>query len=267
MLTGVLAYEPRQWIARESERSGLGCKIVEFDSEKALNEALLRGDIRVALRLLSGLPVSPQDSVVIAALSERLYPAGGLLFLEKNGSGARVLGAESEAGVWVSDPNVAAQLLEIAPKLRLLTAPRPSTFEQLAAELHAGRCDAAFIAQWEWELGKSHAEGLGIIALHPLEVVPPPGQGVLAWQTHRDDLGARERLRTIHRRDTAALTNVERSIARALGSGVCAYCERDGQGFYHAFAAANTRTSLKRARASQSTYAGLAERLIASLAA
>ncbi|MFN4080403.1 MAG: hypothetical protein ACK4NS_05850 [Saprospiraceae bacterium] len=267
MLIGVLADEPQSWIAREIERTDLGGHVVRFNSAQDLDEALLQGDVSAAVRLLSALPVTQPDGIVIAALSERRYPSGALLVSEKNERGARILDAASAASVWVSDPLVSAQLRQIAPALRLLSGPRPE-IDQTAEAIRSGRCEAAYIAEWEWELSEKRTEGLKVITLHPLEVTPRPGQGVLAWQTHRDNITLRERLQVAHRSDAAALTNVERRLARAFdGRPVCAFCVRDAQGYYHAFAALADDGILKRAKASQSTHVGLAERLFASLSA
>ena len=265
MCIGVLNGEPQAWVAREIERAGLSGQGVKFDSAQDLDKALLQGEVSAAVRLLSALPVEQPEGVVIAALSERRYPSGALLVSEKNELGARVLGAESAASVWVSDPLVSAQLREIAPALRLLSDPRPQ-IDQIADAIYSGQCEAAYIAEWEWELSEKRAEGLKVITLHPLEVTPRPGQGVLAWQTHRDNISLRERLRVAHCGDTSALTNVERRLVRAFeGSPVCAFCLRDAQGYYHAFAALAYDGILKRAKASQSTHVGLAEKIVASL--
>ena len=110
---------------------------------------------------------------------------------------------------------------------------------------------------------------LRVVELNPREFVPAPAQGVLAWQTLRDDIPTRTILQKIHHPDISARTNVERRVLQLLDGGcqlpLGVHCELDAAGNYHAFAACFLDGQMRRARLSSSTRAGMAEKLVADL--
>ena len=110
---------------------------------------------------------------------------------------------------------------------------------------------------------KLDVNDLTSIKLHPREFVPAPAQGVLAYQTRRDDINMRKIIAQISKREVAQRTNVERKVLQMMDGGchlpLGVYCETDSNGYYHVYAAKGTDQGLKRVNESSSTYVGLAE--------
>ena len=76
--------------------------------------------------------------------------------------------------------------------------------------------------------------------IHPAEITPPAANGILALVVRKEDTTSRTEALTWHNKDTATLSNVERSILKyAIENGceAAVYTERDAQGRYHLFLA------------------------------
>jgi hydroxymethylbilane synthase len=105
--------------------------------------------------------------------------------------------------------------------------------------------------------------------LNPREFVPAPAQGVLAWQTHRDDLPTRRILKQLHHPEISAVTNIERRVLQLMDGGcqlpLGVHATRDDAGNYHVFAACEIAGELRQAQISQSTSFGLAEKIVEQL--
>jgi hypothetical protein len=135
--------------------------------------------------------------------------------------------------------------------------------------LRSGRCDALLVAAADVKWGQLDTSGLEVLAFDPGELVPAPGQGVLAWQCLRDDMATRLLLQKIHHSAVATATNVERQALRLLechslnSAGI--HCRRDVQGHYHVSAACQKGDTLQRTRLSSCTHMGLAEAVAAAL--
>jgi hydroxymethylbilane synthase len=135
--------------------------------------------------------------------------------------------------------------------------------------LRKGAYDAVLVSAAAIHHQNLEVSGLEVLELNPREFVPRPAQGVLAWQTHRDDLPARRILKPLHHPDVTACTNVERRVLQLLGDAgqpsLGVFVERDATGNFHAFAAGEIAGAFRRVRLSQSTNFELAERLVERL--
>ncbi|MBK9336756.1 MAG: hypothetical protein IPM98_09240 [Lewinellaceae bacterium] len=135
--------------------------------------------------------------------------------------------------------------------------------------LQDGAYDAVLLSAADINQRNLDLSGLEVSELNPREFVPRPAQGVLAWQTHRDDLSTRRILKQLHHPNVSACTNVERRVLHLLGGdahlllGVLVEC--DAGGVFHAFAACAREGRLRRTRLSQSTRIELAEQVVKSL--
>ena len=73
-----------------------------------------------------------------------------------------------------------------------------------------------------------------------MEITPPAANGILALVTRKEDTASRTEALAWHNKDTAVLSNVERSILKyAIENGceAAVYTEQDQQGRFHLFLA------------------------------
>ncbi|HNG90689.1 MAG TPA: hydroxymethylbilane synthase, partial [Saprospiraceae bacterium] len=183
--------------------------------------------------------------------------------------GGQIFRLKTGATVGSSAARRKAQLADYRPDLVLkdIRGNVPTRLQRL----RDGDFDAIFLAAAGLNRLGVDLSGLERIELHPREFVPAPAQGVLAWQTHRDDTPTRLLLRRLHHPEVSAVTNVERRVLQLLDGGcqlpLGVYCERDAAGHFHAHAACMIGTEMRRVRVSSSTSFDLAETVVQRLKA
>lgn len=231
---------------------------------KEIEDALLRGDIDLAVHSMKDLPTSQPEGLVITAVSYRDNPSDLLLIRPEAWADQALLKLKPNAVVGTSANRRKAQLTAFRPDVQLkdIRGNVPTRLEKL----RAGDFDAIFLAAaGVGRLGLDTSD-LKVLELPAREFVPAPAQGVLAWQTNRNDTATRLLLKKIHHPEISSCTNVERRVLQLMDGGcqlpLGAYCERDASGNYHAFAACEIDGTLRRARISSSTSFGLAEKLV-----
>ncbi len=178
---------------------------------KELEEALLAGEIDLAVHSLKDLPTEQHTRLRLGALLARedardaLVSRGGVC-LDDLPSGARV---------GTSSLRRRSQLLARRPDLAVeeLRGNVPTRLKRL----EEGRFDAIVVA----------AAGLRRLGLseHVTELIdesvmlPAPGQGVVAIEIRADDAATAEAVRPIHDATAAAEATAERALLAALGGG------------------------------------------------
>ncbi|MDX2134003.1 MAG: hydroxymethylbilane synthase [Saprospiraceae bacterium] len=234
---------------------------------KEIEEALLLGEVHVAVHSMKDLSTQQPEGLVVAAVSYREDPSDRLLVRPEAYDPSQPFRLCTGAVVGTSAARRKAQILDFRPDVRVkdLRGNVPTRVDKL----RAGDYDAIFLAGAGLERLQLDVSDLQVLHLQPREFVPAPAQGVLAWQTHRDDMATRRLFSRLHHPLVAACTNVERSLLRLLDGGcqlpLGAFCERDANGHYHAWAACVVDNQMRRARVSQTTHEGMAERLLAQL--
>lgn len=234
---------------------------------KEIEDALLQGEVHVAVHSMKDLSTQQPEGLVISAVSYREDPSDRLLIRHEAFDPSRPFRLRAGAVVGTSAARRKAQLLDFRPDLsvRDLRGNVPTRVNKL----RAGEYDAIFLATAGLERLQLDLSDLKAVPLHPHEFVPAPAQGVLAWQTHMDDLDTRRVFQKLHHHEVAACTNVERRLLRMFDGGCQlpfgAFCERDSNGHYHASAACLIEQQMRRVRVSQTISEGLAERLHAQL--
>ena len=231
---------------------------------KEIEDALLRGDIDLAVHSMKDLPTSPPEGLVITAVSYRDNPADWLIIRKEAVDTTQVFKMKQGAVVGTSANRRKAQLIDFRPDVQLkdIRGNVPTRLEKL----RSGDFDAIFLAAAGVSRLALDLTDFLLVELNPREFVPAPAQGVLAWQTNRDDTATRLILRRLHHSEISACTNVERKVLQLMSGGcqlpLGVHCERDAAGNYHAFAACEVGGAMRRARVSSSTSAGVAEQLI-----
>lgn len=185
-----------------------------------ITDALVRGEVDLAVHSAKDLPSDDPDGVVVAAVPERGLPYDLLVTREPE------LGAGASVGT--SSLRRRAQILRIHPKVEVRDL--RGNVDTRLRRLAEGRVDALVLAA-------AGLARLGMVPEHarPLPVedmVPAPGQGALAVQARRDDPAA-EAVADLDHQPSRAAFEAERRVVTLLGGGcrlpLGAYAEsRDG---------------------------------------
>lgn len=236
---------------------------------KEIEEALLRGDVDMAVHSMKDMPTSSPEGLVLTAVSYREDPADWLLVRKESKDEGQLFQLKKDPIVGTSSARRKAQILSLRPDAQLkdIRGNVPTRVDKLLqGEFDAIMLAAAGLSRLELDLSKVH-----LIKFDPREFIPAPAQGVLAYQTCADDQVMRRILKHLHHPDVSAVTNVERRILQLMEGGcqmpLGIYCEQDKAGNYHVWAAkaAAWNAPVKRVRLSSSTSYLLAEKVAEEL--
>ncbi len=236
---------------------------------KEIEDALLRGDVDMAVHSMKDLPTSPPPGLCTAAVSYRADPADKLIIRKEVTVGSELLKLPPSAIVGTSSARRKALLLDFRADLSIkdIRGNVPTRIDKL----RQGQFDGIVMAAAGLERLELDLSEFVVVALNPKEFVPAPAQGVLAFQCGEADLPMRRLLQKLHHPEVAACTNVERKVLQMMGGGchmpLGVYCHSDAIGNYHAWAAKAEEwdSPLKRMRLSSSTTFGMAEKILEGL--
>jgi hydroxymethylbilane synthase len=181
----------------------------------ALRDALLRGDVDVAVHSLKDLPTAPHDGITLAAVPLREDPRDVVVARDGLTLGELPAGARVGTG----SPRRAAQLLALG--LGFDVAGIRGNVDTRIRKVGDGEYDAVVLAR----AGVARLGRLDEVTevLDPLQMLPAPGQGALAVECRTSDTdlvsevqGALDDLRS-----RAAVT-AERAVLAALEAGCSA---------------------------------------------
>ena len=236
---------------------------------KELEDALLNGEIDMAVHSMKDLPTSQPSGLKIAAVSYRDLPEDWLIIRKEAEELGQVLKLKENPVIGSSSARRKAQILSIREDAQIkdIRGNVPTRLNKL----RTGDYDAILLAGAGLNRLKIDLNEFTVLKFSPKEFVPAPAQGVLALQIREEDKLLHKTLRQIHRSDVVECTNVERKVLQLFDGGchlpLGVYCERDVQGNYHVWAAQADAwdAELKRVQLSSSTRAGLAERVFKAL--
>ena len=236
-----LARAQTGWLVRQLEAAGVACETVVVRTEgdrsatplvqlagetggtgiftSALRDALLVGDIDLAVHSAKDLPTAPAAGIATAAMPEREDPADVLVAVD----GADLAGLPPGARVGTGSPRRAAQLRAVRPDVDVVEV-RGNVDTRLGMVGHG--LDAVVLAAAGLaRLGRSR---VGVRLAFDV-MLPAPGQGALAVEAREDDVpggadgigGAAwaDAVRAIDHRDTRASVCAERAILATLEAG------------------------------------------------
>jgi hydroxymethylbilane synthase len=180
----------------------------------ALREALLRGDVDLAVHSYKDLPTAPADGLVIAAVPPREDARDVLIARDGLTLGELPAGARVGTG----SPRRTAQLLALG--LGLDIVPIRGNVDTRIGKVHRGELDAVVLAR----AGLARLDRLDEVTevIDPLQVLPAPAQGALAVECRADDHEVIELLRALDHPDTRTAVAAERSLLAALEAGCTA---------------------------------------------
>lgn len=236
---------------------------------KEIEEALLSKEIDLAVHSMKDLPTESPDGLVIAGVSYRENPADWLLIRKDKADTSKIYKLSAEAIVGTSSARRKAILKDIRPDIKLkdIRGNVPTRIQKL----RQGQFDAIILAAAGLTRLALELSDLEIIKLNTKEFIPAPAQGVLAYQTRKEDVETRKIIKKIHQPKVASVTNIERKVLNLLGGGchmpLGVYCEQDAMENYHVWAAKAEKwdSPLKRIQLSSSTNFELAEQVVAAL--
>jgi hydroxymethylbilane synthase len=179
-----------------------------------LRDALLAGDIDVAVHSYKDLPTAPAAGIVIAAVPVREDPRDVLVARDGLVLGELPVGARVGTG----SPRRAAQLRALGLGLEVI-AIRGNVDTRLA-KVSSGEFDAVVLALAGLRrLGRT--DEITEI-LDPIQVLPAPAQGALAIECRADDQATIEVLAAIDHADSRVVVAAERALLAALEAGCSA---------------------------------------------
>ncbi|MDZ5622701.1 hydroxymethylbilane synthase [Nocardioides bizhenqiangii] len=145
----------------------------------ALRDALLAGEVDLAVHSLKDLPTYPEPGVVIAAIPPREDPRD--VVVARDGLTLGELPAGSVVGT--GSPRRAAQINALGLGLDVVGI--RGNVDTRIGKVRAGECDAVVLAR----AGLARIGRLDEVSevLDPLQMLPAPGQGALAVECRSDD--------------------------------------------------------------------------------
>lgn len=180
----------------------------------ALREALLAGEIDVAVHSFKDLPTAPAEGIVIAAVPLRVDPRDALVARDGLTLGELLPGARVGTG----SPRRAAQLNALGLGLQIVEI--RGNVDTRLGKVASGELDAVVLALAGLRrLGRDH-EVTEI--LDPIQVLPAPAQGALAIECRAADEDVRELLFALEHADTRTAVTAERALLAALEAGCSA---------------------------------------------
>jgi hydroxymethylbilane synthase len=187
---------------------------------KQLEEALLSGEIDLAVHSLKDLPVETPAGLVLAAILPRA-PINDLLISRHSGG---LAGLPSGSVIGTSSPRRALLLKDRRPDLRMVPI-RGNVPTRLSKVASSGDYDATLLAAagllrlgHDLSTGTLVVEGLPL-SLEALDwILPAPGQGAIAVETRTGDRAV-ELLQALHDPVTSRCVEAERLVLKHLGGG------------------------------------------------
>ncbi len=181
---------------------------------REIEQALLRGEIDLAVHSLKDLPTELPEGLVLGAVTEREDVRD--VYLPRPGTAARRLGdLPPGASVATGSLRRRCQLLHHRPDLSVIDV--RGNVNTRYAKLEASSWDGMVLAQagvvrlgWSERIGES---------IDPLVMLPAVGQGALGIEVRAGDERILARLAGVHHSPTAAATTAERALLHTLEGG------------------------------------------------
>jgi len=180
----------------------------------ALREALLGGEVNLAVHSLKDLPTGPAAGIALAAVPPRDDPRDALAARD----GAKLADLPPGARIGTGSPRRAAQLLGLRADLRCV--PIRGNAGTRLGKVSEGELDAVVLAY----AGLARIGRLGAITqvFEPDEMLPAPGQGALAVECREDDAELAALLQAVTDEASVAAVTAERSLLEAIEAGCSA---------------------------------------------
>lgn len=185
---------------------------------KEIEDALLAGDIDLAVHSSKDMPAVLPEGLAIGAVLPREDPRDAIILpgtAPPTSIEAIVATLGNRPRIGTSSVRRTAQLTRLFPKARF--APIRGNLDTRMRKLDSGDYDALVLAS-AGLIRLQH--GHRVSASLPIDAcVPAPGQGIIAVEIRRDDDRMRRLLATIDDAAAAAALTAERALVERLGGG------------------------------------------------
>ncbi|MFC5728974.1 MULTISPECIES: hydroxymethylbilane synthase [Nocardioides] len=180
----------------------------------ALRDALLTGEVDVAVHSLKDLPTYPADGIALAAIPEREDPRD--VVVARDGLTLGELPPGSRVGT--GSPRRIAQVEALGFGVELVSV--RGNVDTRIGKVRSGEYDAVLLARAG--LARLGRLDEATEVLDPLQVLPAPGQGALAVECRAEDDHTREALAVLDDPATRAAVTAERATLATLEGGCSA---------------------------------------------
>ena len=194
---------------------------------KELEEALLNGEIDMAVHSAKDMPMEFPKGLCMGAVLDRADPGDVLVTT----TGIRAADLKKGSVIGTSSLRRELQIKGLNPQVRIKML--RGNVQTRLEKLKQGEYDGILLAAAGLSrLGMEQPEGFCLEYLDKEQFVPAPGQGILAVEIREGELS--NIMEAIHSREAAVMLKVEREYLTILG-GSCnapcgAYCRREGEG-------------------------------------
>ena len=180
----------------------------------ALREALLRGEVDVAVHSLKDLPTYPADGITLAAVPTREDPRDVVVARDGLTLGELPVGSRVGTG----SPRRAAQLHALGLGLDVVGI--RGNVDTRIGKVRAGEYDAVILARAG--LARIGRLDEATEVLDPLQMLPAPGQGALAVECRAGEALAAEVAAVLDDPRARAAVSAERAVLATLEGGCSA---------------------------------------------
>ena len=195
---------------------------------KEIEEAMLAGEIDIAVHSLKDVPTSLPAGLTLVSYLERADPRDALI--SAGDTTLQTLPAGARVGT--TSLRRRAQLAALRSDLALVDL--RGNVDTRIRKLREGQCDAVVLAMAGLERLGRRDEVTQV--LDPEDMLPAPGQGVIVVECREGDGSAEQALAPLNHTGTSHAATAERAFLAALGGGcnvpLGAYAEPDGGGLW-----------------------------------
>lgn len=197
---------------------------------KEIEEALLAGEIDLAVHSLKDLPTSSPEGLCIAALSYREDPRDLLIIRKEAHDSSQPLWVKKGSRIGTSSARRKVQIRMLQPDLNILDL--RGNVPTRINKCREGNYEAIVLAAAGVARLQLNMAEFVTYPLDPEKFVPAPAQGVLGLQIRDDDAFLAEAMTKLHDAAVADVVGVERETLRLFDGGcqmpVGVYCTKDG---------------------------------------
>lgn len=209
---------------------------------------------------LSKIPFVLPDGIVLAGVSSRFDAQMKFIGHSDCLSGDTIRDLKPGSKVLVNSSIIKDQLVKLLPEVDCIVKNGP--FNEMAQKLKNKEVDAFICPNYQIEQNEFDLDGKYEWTFSPYEMVGTPASGVVTYICRMDDIIVRKFIKELHQSDTSRCTNIERKIMKFFDAGtIGAYCFKDERNNFQIHAA-HTAEENERCFFTQSTSAGLAEKII-----
>jgi hydroxymethylbilane synthase len=178
---------------------------------KEIEEALLAGSVDLAVHSAKDLPGSLPDGLSLGAVPERFPPFDALVSDQSDS----IKGLPQNSRIGTSSLRRRAQLKALRPDLKIILI--RGNLETRANKVKSKECDAVVLA--EAGILRLKGKALPFFEIPPSDMLPAPGQGILALEARQGDEMTMGLLEPLNHPPSETALSAERAFMKRLGTG------------------------------------------------